>query len=283
MALYPLAEWRLIEDEFHDGAWNMAVDEAILRSIAGGDSPATLRLYGWRPACVSLGRGQPADVVDWQACEADGVACVRRATGGRAILHRNDVTYSICLPLNDPRARGDVTESYRRLSEGLAEGVSLLGVSVERASAGENGTEPSAACFDASAGYEIVCRGRKLLGSAQLRSHGALLQHGSLLLYGDVGAVVDFLALSGEERGALRARLRQAALTLEEAAGRRFSFREVADALQRGIGRALNVHLERGRLEVTERRMAAELAETKYAKIAWARRHQPAASHMLPM
>jgi len=165
----------------------MAVDEAILRSVASGHSPATLRLYGWQPACLSLGRGQWAEDVDWDACLAAGVACVRRPTGGRAILHGNDLTYSICLPLSDPRASGDIAASYRRLSEGLAEGVRLLGVAVERAAAGTDAAAPSAACFDASAGHEIAFQGRKLLGSAQYRPHGALLQHGSLPLCGSGG------------------------------------------------------------------------------------------------
>ncbi len=252
----------------------MAVDEAILRAVARGCSPATLRLYAWRPSCLSLGRGQPSESVDWEACAAAGVAWVRRPTGGRAILHGNDLTYSICLALEDPRASGDILASYRRLSEGLVEGLRLLGVPAVQAAVGGDEGEPSAACFDALAGYEIAVGGKKLLGSAQFRSEGALLQHGALPLFGDVGAVVDYLALPREERMDLRTRLARTAVTLETAAGRRVGFDEAASALRHGIERALNVHLERGRLTAEERREAEELAEGKYANLEWRRGRQ---------
>lgn len=255
----------------------MAVDEAILRSVAAGRSPATLRLYGWAPRCLSLGRGQPSTDVSRGDCVSGSVGWVRRPTGGRAILHGCDLTYSICLALDDPRATGGITQSYRRLSEGLAEGLRLLGVPVERPIALAAGGEASPACFEALAGHEIAFQGRKLLGSAQFRSGGGLLQHGSLPLYGDVADVVGFLACPDEERERMRWRLKRSAVTLEVAAGRRVSFGEAADALRRGMEQALDVCFEAGGLTALEAEMAAALARAKYSDLNWGRRRREAA------
>src|SRR5690349_2496197 len=92
------AGWRLLNDPPASGAWNMAVDEALLEGVASGRSPATLRFYSWRPACLSLGYFQPFGIVDVSGCRARGVDVVRRPTGGRAILHDRELTYSLTLP-----------------------------------------------------------------------------------------------------------------------------------------------------------------------------------------
>ncbi len=269
ITLYPTATWRLIVHEAADGAWNMAADEAILTAVARGDSPPTLRFYQWEPPCLSLGRGQATADVDLAACQAAGITCVRRPTGGRAILHRDELTYSIALPLDDPRAAGGILESYKRLSEGLAEGLRALGVPVERAEPRKAAADPTPACFETLAGYEITVGGRKLLGSAQFRTSKALLQHGSLPLYGDLGAIADFLALPDADRAILRRRLCATAITLQEALARPVSFGEAAEALSRGLARALNVRLVEGALSPKEIEQAQHLQREKYADIRW--------------
>lgn len=258
------------------GAWNMAVDEAILSEVTVGSSLPTIRFYEWAPPCLSLGRSQSEGEANGQACRDAGVHCVRRPTGGRAILHRDELTYSICLPVGDPRAAGDVLESYRRLSEGLTEGLGLLGLAVDRTRQRETGGHPiSAACFDAPAGYEVTIGDRKLLGSAQFRARGALLQHGSLPLSGDIAGVVDFLTLEDVARETLRTRLHSTAITVETAAGHRVSFAEAVDALCEGISRALNVQLSEGRLSFQELRQGQLLASNKYASPGWTRIQRP--------
>jgi len=260
----------------------MAVDEAILGAVAEGASPPTVRFYDWNPPCLSLGRGQSETEVNAPACERAGIVCVRRPTGGRAILHRDELTYSISLPLTDPRAAGDIVESYRRISEGLAEGLWSLGIAVERAQPQAATHAPSPACFDAPAGHEITSGGRKLLGSAQFRSRGALLQHGSLPLCGDIAGVVDFLALEDVAREDLRSRLHATAITLEEAAGRRIAFGEAMQALCEGVSRALNVDLSTGCLSPDEMSAAQSLCESKYTDLrrTRVRRSESAAAEM---
>lgn len=266
--MYPSATWRLIVDDARDGAWNMAVDDAIVAAVGRGDSLPTLRFYRWEPPCLSLGRGQPATDADLAACERAGYTYVRRPTGGRAILHKDELTYSVALPLSDPRAAGDIVESYRRLSEGLAEGLRALGVPVERAAPGK-AADTTPACFETLTGYEIIVGGRKLLGSAQFRTRTALLQHGSLPLHGDVSAIVDLLNLTHAERHALRQRLRAGAITLEQALAQRVSFSEVAQALCHGFSRTLNVRLVQGTLSPQELDLAQRLQRDKYADIRW--------------
>ena len=126
---YPHAEWRLLlEQEPRAGAWNMALDEAIMDAVAEGAAPPTLRLYQWAPPCLSLGRRQPLAGVDLAQLRADGCESVRRATGGWSILHTDELTYSVALTPDDPRANGPILDAYRKLSAGLVAGLALLGV-----------------------------------------------------------------------------------------------------------------------------------------------------------
>ena len=125
---YPVAEWRLlVDDEPHDGAWNMALDEALMTLVAEGSSLPVLRLYQWNPPCLSLGRRQPLASVDIERLRGDEYDVVRRETGGWAILHTDELTYSVTLSPNDPRADGPILDAYRKLSQGLVEGLELLG------------------------------------------------------------------------------------------------------------------------------------------------------------
>jgi len=131
---YPAAEWRLLETGLADGATNMAIDEAILWAVAEGESLPTLRFYGWRPSCLSIGYSQSMESeVDVDRCREAGIGLVRRPTGGRAILHADELTYSIVAPQAEPRVAGGVIESYRRLSAGLVAGLRALGVDVSQA------------------------------------------------------------------------------------------------------------------------------------------------------
>ena len=120
--------WRLLYHPPAHGAWNMAVDEAILEATGRGDSPPTLRLYAWTPACLSLGYAQNAADVDHAALAQAGWVLVRRPTGGRAVLHTDELTYSVIAPLNEPIVAGTILESYSRLSKALLTALELLGL-----------------------------------------------------------------------------------------------------------------------------------------------------------
>jgi lipoate-protein ligase A len=267
---YPLATWRLLVEGEADGATNMALDEALLSAVVEGASPPTMRFYAWSPPCLSLGRNQPLTDVDVEACRAAGVGIVRRPTGGRAILHTDELTYSVVLPQADPRAAGGVLESYRRLSEGLLTGLRQLGVeAVQAIGQRKPPVDLTAICFDTPSDYEITAGGRKLVGSAQWRARGGVLQHGTLPLCGDLARIVSYLALSAPEQEAQCHCLGLRVVTLEEALGRTVPFSTAAQALADGFAAVLHLSLVRGEWTAQERAMAEKLQRDRYATLAW--------------
>jgi len=268
------AAWRLVIHGAAPGALNMAVDEAISRMVAEGAAPPTLRFYAWNPPCVSLGRHQPAAAVDAARCRALGYEIVRRPTGGRAILHTDEFTYSVIAPPDQSPMHGLVLDSYLRLSHGLVAGLARLGIAAEPAPATNRaGPNASAACFEVPSAHELVAAGRKLLGSAQNRRAKVVLQHGSLPLHGDLTRLIECLALPDEaERVKLRRALIDHASTVEQILGRRVGFDEVAAAMQAGFAEALELALFPGQLSPAEMALADELAREQYGAPAWTER-----------
>ncbi len=273
---FPVATWRLIiEDEPRSGPANMAVDEALAESVAAGDALPTLRFYRWQPAAVSLGRHQSVADVDPDKITRQGYDLVRRTTGGRAILHTDELTYSVTAPLDDPRMAGGVMDAYLLISNGLLAGLEGLGLAAQKAAGDVRaGPDVSAACFEVPSAYEITAGGRKLMGSAQSRRKGYVLQHGSLPLVGDIARLVDVLALPDEEATILRSQLAERACTLAQALGVAedsplLDFRRAADSMAAGLAQALNLHWQPGHLTAAENRRSAELIRTRYADPAW--------------
>ncbi len=270
----PLATWRLIVDGERDGASNMAIDEAMARAASEGLAPPTLRFYQWAPPCVSLGRHQKLSDIDREACAARGYEIVRRPTGGRAILHTDELTYCVAAPDEDPRVAGGVMDAYHRLSQGLVAGLRGLGLPAEEApGANRAGPDVSAACFEVPSAYEICIGARKLMGSAQYRAGRLVLQHGTLPLTGDLTRLIDCLALpTAAARARLCAALRARAGTVEDFLGRPVSFAEAVHAIAQGFAQALHLRLEPGALTPYEQRLAEELRATKYAHPDWTSR-----------
>jgi lipoate-protein ligase A len=164
----------------------MARDSAILKAVAEDESSPTLRLYGWDPPCLSLGRHQAVEVADLAFCRAQGIDVVRRPTGGRALLHHLELTYSVVAPLGvAPLPRG-LQDSYRSICGALVGAMRALGVDAELTGGDVNlhlpGPRSSVPCFEAPAGGEVVVQGRKLIGSAMRAHAGTILQHGAIVL-----------------------------------------------------------------------------------------------------
>ena len=232
----------------------MTCDEAVLEAVGLGASPPTVRFYAWDPPAVSLGRHQPdPDVRTGAMLEALGVTWVRRPTGGRLVYHESidrELTYSVVAPIGEPPLAGGLTDAYRRIHEGLAEGLRRLGVAVElapraRGRGPKPGPSSRLACFAATVPSEIEAGGRKLLGSAQRRSRAAFLQHGSLPLAGDPSSIPERV-WPGSFAGST-------VTTLTAAAGRAVGFAEAAAALRSGLEATLNVRLAPGVLTNRER------------------------------
>lgn len=276
--LYPPAAWRLLVTPPMDGATNMAVDEAILHAIAEGASLPTIRFFQWEPPSLSLGYNQRSADVDEAACERLGYTWTRRPTGGRAILHTDETTYSIITPQADPRIKGGIMSSYRVLSTGLLRGLEKLGVQAKQATKEEiremrkTMGRGGPVCFDTPSRYEITWRNKKLIGSAQLRRRQTVLQHGTLPLHGDLNRIIDVLSFSEAEREQQRQLLPQRATTLERVLGQVLPFDQVALALSAGFAEALNLTLEEMPLNARELKLARKLRAEQYANEAWLKR-----------
>ncbi len=251
--------WRLVVDPPRPGAWNMALDEALLEAVGSGESPPTLRFYGWDPPCLSLGAFQPVADINPGACAELGIDLVRRPTGGRAVLHHHEVTYAVVLPR---AAAGRPREAYLKICRAILRGLAGLGIRADFAPAGSHRRAAGPSCFAAASDYEVLVGGRKLVGSAQVWRSGNLLQHGSVLLAAD---------------GALWARLMGWPEAAEGLVGLLevdpgLSFERVAAALAGGFAAEFGVSLVPGGWRPAELEHAAKLVWEKYGQPGWTER-----------
>lgn len=256
------------------GAWNMAVDESILEHIGRGESRPTLRLYAWEPPCLSLGSAQPYADIDLARLQSHGWDMVRRPTGGRAILHTDELTYSVATGVDEPIMGGSVLESYGRLAVALLEAVRLLGLkpAMKEAAAAEHDNR-NPVCFEVQSSSEITVDGRKLIGSAQARRKEGILQHGSLPLVGDLSRITQALRFDDEgSRQLATKRLLERATTVEAVLGRVVSWPQAAAAFEAAFTDALGLRFERCPLSESELRRADELVRAKYAHSSWMER-----------
>ena len=266
--------WRFVDTGARDAASNMALDEALLVMHEAGATPPTLRVYAWCQPTLSLGYAQNAQQeVDFAACQAHGVALVRRPTGGRAVLHDQEVTYSVVMPVALADGPHTITEHYRRIGMALAAALQALGVPVQLARPQTRATPTrvaaSPACFAALSRYELSVAGKKIVGSAQKRAQRALLQHGSIPLWMDRQRLFQCLRVPSEHRAALV----QAAYTtmgaVHEVTERPVSVAALHAALRQGFGARFGVELIDMPISPEEWRLAEHLRVTKYATDAW--------------
>jgi lipoate-protein ligase A len=241
------ATWRFLDSGWASGARQMAVDDALLTLCGQGHSPPTLRLFSFRPPCLSLGRFQPILPETWREA---GLEVVRRPTGGRAVLHRGDICYSVIAPADHPLVAGSIYQSYAKIARALAEGLAILGLPPLQEAAAQGRLPGGDWCFEAIAPHELALNGAKLVGSAQLRRDGILLQQGSIRLVSPGGQP-------------------SVAISLEEALGRRVSRRQMACALVEGFGGAWGMRFRCGRLTAEEEQLAQRLEREKYADSVW--------------
>ena len=265
--------WRLLRTPPAQGAWNMAVDETILEFAGRGDVPPTLRLYAWSPACLSLGYAQPLKDVDLDRLHDRGWEIVRRPTGGRAILHTDELTYSVCGRPSEPHLSGSVLESYQRLSLALLEALRLMGInadSAKKSSLQDSNAKDNPICFEAPSNYEITVAGKKLIGSAQARRKSSVLQHGSLPLSGDLTRILQVLNYPDEiQRRKAGERLLSRATTIEAVLGYRGDWWIASQAFRAAFKSVLKLNLQPMRLTAAEGRRAMELYREKYSNQEW--------------
>jgi lipoate-protein ligase A len=204
----------------------MGLDEALLESVSRGTSPPVLRFYRWNPPAVSVGYFQGVkEEVDLEACKRLGVDLVRRISGGGAVFHHAELTYSIIMPLNHPLAGKTIFESYRILCPGIIRGLDLFGIPSQFVPIND-----------------IHTGNRKISGNAQTRRMGCVLQHGTVLLDLDPDLMFELLRVPPEKiKGKLVRELKEGVTSLKAVLGREVSFEEAAPVFAEGFRRALSL------------------------------------------
>ncbi len=265
---------RYISDGALKGHDNMATDEAILRACARGEIAPTVRFYQWEPACLSLGYFQYVEKeIDEQEMRDRGVDLVRRITGGKAVLHDDELTYSVVIPEKD--LRGSVLETYYQISKALVQGLKNLGLPAQIAALehGISSRDPQfrqAACFSAPSWFEITVSDKKIIGSAQNRKNGIILQHGSIPFRFDSDKLVACLRTSSPQHAQRAASmLKRKAVGVSQALGRDVSRHELEAALVKGFQTALGWELEKGQLREQEICEKQTLSCEKYGSRKW--------------
>lgn len=242
----------------------MAVDEAAARACLDGASPPTLRLYPWRQPALTLGTFQPAEILDWDRCEKQGIPVVRRITGGGLVLHGNDLTYCVIAPAGSSVFSNDsIAGRYHTLSRVFLHGLRLLGLQPEVHTPSTSPGRPLC-CFDTPSRFEVLIQGRKVVGSAQKKWRNGFLQQGSVSIDYHPN-VLDGLLKTPENRS------HAGGAGLNEFSSRPVTTGLLAEALLEGFREALGIKVFRGPLNESEMRCAIDLVRGKYGNEAWTR------------
>jgi len=252
-------QWRLLIDQPSPGAWNMAVDRAIQLEHATSRSPATLRIYAWSAPTLSLGRFQQISSIDFHACARSGIDVVRRPTGGRAVFHCDEVTYSVIAGTLDGIPKG-VRESYHYFASVLSAAFENIGITVDQAGGIEHKQHQSkpSACYLQLQSADISAGARKLCGSAQVWHAQTVLQHGSFVLSRD--SVLEGAAFGLDASDV--ARLGTQAITITQLLGFSPSFEVIRDSITQAFRRILGIDFVQGALSENEKRGAEHLLDT---------------------
>jgi len=243
---------RLIKYGENDGFLNMAIDEALIGFVSRGISPATIRFYGWKPSCVSVGFFQSVnEEVNVNMARDLGVDIVRRYTGGGAVFHENEITYSIILPEKD--VAKDIIESYSYICQGIIFGLEGLGIK---------------AAFKPI--NDIIVNKKKISGNAQTRKMGVVLQHGTVLVNVDVERMFSLLRVSKEKISDKDIEnVNERVTWVKREVCRDVGLKEIEDCLIEGFSKALRCELKLGALSFEELEQALLISKEKYSTFKW--------------
>jgi len=268
-------KWRIIVDGRIDPYMNMAIDEAIYTGIINGESEPTIRFYDWEPAAFSCGFNQNIEnEIDLDKVKKSDYLYVRRPTGGRLVLHEDEVTYAVISPLEDTMA-GGISDTYLRIAKALLKGLHYLGIEAEIERGELTRTEQKQLgnpCFSSSSKYEINYNRKKMIGSAQTRSSRAFLQHGSILRTKNQKVVAEYLpGLTEDSRLRVSSMLERRTIALETILQRELPYMEAVEAFINGFTTEWTedtFYFSTGLTE-KESELAASLSKEKYSTAEW--------------
>jgi len=267
-------EWRLLTTGFLNAFENMAIDEAILKTCSQGESPPTIRFYGWKPHAVSLGYSQQVEGnINLQVCERLGTDIVRRLTGGKAVLHDEELTYSFVCSLDSPLSPRNIMGTYKKISSCLIEGFKRLDIAAQLF--GSKGSEVSLfekisnpSCFSSPSRHEISVCGRKICGSSQRRVNGAFLQHGSILIGFDAQKLSEIMVFKGLKREVVDY-LSRNITSVNDQAGKDTDFFELQGIFIEGFQDVLGIELREGDITQQEHQLKERYLKERYLNPEW--------------
>lgn len=252
-------KFRFLQTGLRSAAYNMALDEAVLARLAEGTRCPTLRLYGWSPPAISIGYFQSLEEeVDLAACKKYGVDYVRRITGGGAVLHEHEITYSIHIPVSANLVPSGILESYEKICGGILKGLTHLGLQVKFVPLND-------IVLPLNDGE------RKISGNAQTRKNGVILQHGTILIEVDVEKMFSLLKVPSEKlKGKLIKDVKQRVTSLSDVLSRKISFEETLEVLKKGFEEEFSgMAFELGDLSEEEKMLTEKLQREKYGAESW--------------
>jgi len=265
-------EWRYLSFNQYDAFENMAIDEAILRVNQQKEMPPTLRFYGWKSPSVSLGYFQNAgDEVNVEFCHDMGIHVVRRPTGGKAVLHEKDLTYSVVAREDNPLFPRGLLGTYRVISGCIATGLAKLGIKADLLKEGRStgALELEALCFSIPSQYELLVNGKKICGSAQMRSKGVFLQHGSILMEFDPAQTYSVIAKSDVDITRQKEKLKKQVTSVHETANIKTDYTSLCQILASSFEEFLGIRLVEGKLTPEEETIKEHLLHHKYMDSRW--------------
>jgi lipoate-protein ligase A len=272
-------KWRILNTGKMSPAMNMAVDEAIFIGVKEKRSLPAIRFYGWNPPSISFGYNQKfSKEIDLKALKKFGFGYVRRPTGGRAVLHDEEVTYSVITPISEELS-GSILESYSEISRALARGLKNLGIEVEfeKSELSSNHQRQAAnPCFSSSSRFELNYQKKKIVGSAQVRKDNTLLQHGSILLQKNQSKLAYVIPnLSDEQHERLAVYLSKKTIAINEILNEPVNFDDAVSAMINGFKMTWQTDefMVSEDIEKWEKEKAEFLANTKYLTVEWDKRN----------
>lgn len=264
--------WLFMNTGYGKPSYNMALDEALLNWHSQGLIPPIIRFYGWKPAGLSIGYFQKTkDRINLDAVKKYGFEMVRRPTGGRAVLHDDELTYSVIVSEKHDMMPKSVTQAYRVLSQGLLEGFRALEIQADLAiPEGRIEKNGSAVCFEEPSWYELIIEGKKAAGSAQTRQKGVILQHGSIPMTLDLDTLYDLFIYPNEK---VKERAKRGfvdkAVTINDVSDKAYTFEDVAAAFKQGFEKGLDIELTPFTLSSEQEEEVQRLAKEKYESDEW--------------
>ena len=261
--------WRFLDFQRYNAFKNMAIDEAIFRETIKNKKPPTIRFYGWKPAAVSIGYFQNIEEeINLEKCRAAGVDIVRRLSGGKAVFHSAEVTYSVIACNKEESFPADISGTYKIISKCLARGLADLGIETVLAETGRtlHDADFKACCFSMPSRNELLVSGRKICGSAQIRASGGFLQHGSILMDFDPVKTASFLLPMRTDEQLQK--LRDSVAAVNEEIGNPVDEKEICTSLKKGFTEVLGLEIIEETLTAAEEELAGSLIH-KYADSRW--------------